>query len=169
MGPVISTEHRNKIEGYMEIAKEEGATIAIGGKRPEREDLQVGLFFEPTVITDCDTSMRIVQEEVFGPVVTIEGFDSEEEAIKLANDSIYGLAGAVFTKDIGKAQRVANKLKLGTVWINDFHPYFAQAPWGGYKQSGIGRELGKEGLEEYLTSKHILTNTNPEPVNFFSK
>ena len=169
MGPVISTEHRNKIEGYMEIAKEEGATIAIGGKRPEREDLQAGLFFEPTVITDCDTSMRIVQEEVFGPVVTIEGFDSEEEAIKLANDSIYGLAGAVFTKDIGKAQRVANKLKLGTVWINDFHPYFAQAPWGGYKQSGIGRELGKEGLEEYLTSKHILTNTNPEPVNFFSK
>ena len=167
MGPVISTEHRNKIEGYMEIAKE-GATIAIGGKRPER-DLQAGLFFEPTVITDCDTSMRIVQEEVFGPVVTIEGFDSEEEAIKLANDSIYGLAGAVFTKDIGKAQRVANKLKLGTVWINDFHPYFAQAPWGGYKQSGIGRELGKEGLEEYLTSKHILTNTNPEPVNFFSK
>ena len=120
------------------------------------------------MITDCDTSMRIVQEEVFGPVVTIEGFDSEEEAIKLANDSIYGLAGAVFTKDIGKAQRVANKLKLGTVWINDFHPYFAQAPWGGYKQSGIGRELGK-GLEEYLTSKHILTNTNPEPVNFFSK
>ena len=165
---MISTEHRNKIEGYMEIAKEEGATIAIGGKRPEREDLQAGLFFEPTVITDCDTSMRIVQEEVF-EVVTIEGFDSEEEAIKLANDSIYGLAGAVFTKDIGKAQRVANKLKLGTVWINDFHPYFAQAPWGGYKQSGIGRELGKEGLEEYLTSKHILTNTNPEPVNFFSK
>ena len=144
MGPVISTEHRNKIEGYMEIAKKKALQSRCGGKRPEREDLQAGLFFEPTVITDCDTSMRIVQEEVFGPVVTIEGFDSEEEAIKLANDSIYGLAGAVFTKDIGKAQRVANKLKLGTVWINDFHPYFAQAPWGGYKQSGIGRELGKK-------------------------
>uniref|UniRef100_UPI002738CF8F aldehyde dehydrogenase family protein n=1 Tax=Staphylococcus epidermidis TaxID=1282 RepID=UPI002738CF8F len=169
MGPVISKEHRDKIEKYMEVAKEDGATIAIGGKRPEREDLQAGLFFEPTVITDCDTSMRIVQEEVFGPVVTVEGFSDEAEAIRLANDSIYGLAGAVFSKDIGKAQRVANKLKLGTVWINDFHPYFAQAPWGGYKQSGIGRELGKEGLEEYLTSKHILTNTNPEPVNFFSK
>ena len=169
MGPVISQEHRDKIEKYMEVAKEEGATIAIGGKRPEREDLQAGLFFEPTVITNCDTSMRIVQEEVFGPVVTVEGFSDEAEAIRLANDSIYGLAGAVFSKDIGKAQRVANKLKLGTVWINDFHPYFAQAPWGGYKQSGIGRELGKEGLEEYLTSKHILTNTNPEPVNFFSK
>lgn len=169
MGPVISTEHRDKIEKYMDIAKEDGATIATGGKRPSREDLKDGLFFEPTVITNCDTHMRIVQEEVFGPVVTVEGFDSEEEAITLANDSIYGLAGAVFSKDIGKAQRVANKLKLGTVWINDFHPYFAQAPWGGYKQSGIGRELGKEGLEEYLISKHILTNRNPEPVNFFSK
>ena len=146
MGPVISTAHREKIENYMEVAKQDGATIAIGGKRPEREDLQAGLFFEPTVITDCDTSMRIVQEEVFGPVVTVEGF-SDEEAIRLANDSIYGLAGAVFTKDIGKAQRVANKLKLGTVWINDFHPYFAQAPWGGYKQSGIGRELGKKDLK----------------------
>ena len=115
MGPVISTAHREKIENYMEIAKQEGATIAIGGKRPEREDLQDGLFFEPTVITDCDTSMRIVQEEVFGPVVTVEGFEDEEEAIRLANDSIYGLAGAVFSKDMGKAQRVANKLKLGTV------------------------------------------------------
>ncbi|MCI2874698.1 betaine-aldehyde dehydrogenase [Staphylococcus hominis] len=169
MGPVISPEHRDKIEKYMEVAKEDGATIATGGKRPDDEDLKDGLFFEPTVITNCDTHMRIVQEEVFGPVVTVEGFDNEEEAIALANDSIYGLAGAVFSKDIGKAQRVANKLKLGTVWINDFHPYFAQAPWGGYKQSGIGRELGKEGLEEYLISKHILTNRNPEPVNFFSK
>src|SRR5699024_7280543 len=90
MGPVISAEHRTKIENYMEIAKDENATIAIGGKRPEREDLQDGFFFGPTVITNCDTSMRIVQEEVFGPVVTIEGFDTESEAIQLANDSIYG-------------------------------------------------------------------------------
>ncbi|GGI43395.1 betaine-aldehyde dehydrogenase [Mammaliicoccus stepanovicii] len=169
MGPLISAEHRNKVEGYMAIAKEDGATIAIGGKRPEREDLQSGFFFEPTVITNCDTSMRIVQEEVFGPVVTVEGFDTEEEAILLANDSIYGLAGGIFSKDIGKAQRVAKQLRMGTVWINDFHPYFAQAPWGGYKQSGIGRELGHDGLAEYLETKHILMNTNPEPVNWFSK
>ncbi|MFP4923512.1 betaine-aldehyde dehydrogenase, partial [Staphylococcus pseudintermedius] len=127
LGPLISAEHRAKVENYMKVAKEDGATIAVGGQRPEREDLQNGFFFEPTVITDCDTSMRIVQEEVFGPVVTVEGFETEEEAIRLANDSIYGLAGGVFTKDIGKAQRVASKMRMGTVWINDFHPYFAQA------------------------------------------
>lgn len=166
---MISAEHRAKVENYMKVAKEDGATIAVGGQRPEREDLQNGFFFEPTVITDCDTSMRIVQEEVFGPVVTVEGFETEEEAIRLANDSIYGLAGGVFTKDIGKAQRVAGKMRMGTVWINDFHPYFAQAPWGGYKQSGIGRELGHQGLEEYLETKHILMNTNPEPVKWFSQ
>ncbi|ENI5452100.1 betaine-aldehyde dehydrogenase [Staphylococcus pseudintermedius] len=169
LGPLISAEHRAKVENYMKVAKEDGATIAVGGQRPEREDLQNGFFFEPTVITNCDTSMRIVQEEVFGPVVTVEGFETEEEAIRLANDSIYGLAGGVFTKDIGKAQRVASKMRMGTVWINDFHPYFAQAPWGGYKQSGIGRELGHQGLEEYLETKHILMNTNPEPVKWFSQ
>lgn len=169
LGPLISEAHLNKVEGYMDVAKEDGATIAIGGKRPDRDDLKDGFFFEPTVITDCDTSMRIVQEEVFGPVVTVEGFDTEEEAIRLANDSIYGLAGGIFTQDIGKANRVASKLRMGTVWINDFHPYFAQAPWGGYKQSGIGRELGEHGLEEYLETKHILTNTNPEPVHWFGK
>ena len=169
MGPVISAEHREKIEKYMEVAKSENATIAIGGKRPEREDLQDGFFFEPTVITDCDTSMRIVQEEVFGPVVTIEGFSTEEEAVQLANDSIYGLAGGVFTKDIDKAERVVKQMRMGTVWINDFHPYFAQAPWGGYKQSGIGRELGHEGLAEYQVEKLILRNTKPEPVNWFGK
>lgn len=169
MGPVISKEHLAKVANYIDVAKNEGATIAAGGKKPERADLKDGFFFEPTVITDCDTSMRIVQEEVFGPVVTVEGFSSESEAIQLANDSIYGLAGGVFTKDLSKANRVAQALKMGTVWINDFHPYFAQAPWGGYKQSGIGRELGKEGLEEYVISKHIYTNINPEPVNWFSK
>ena len=156
MGPVISTAHRDKIEGYMEVAKKMEQQLQLVVNALNVKTYKPDYSFEPTVITDCDTSMRIVQEEVFGPVVTVEGFADEEEAIRLANDSIYGLAGAIFTKDIGKAQRVANKLKLGTVWINDFHPYFAQAPWGGYKQSGIGRELGKEGLEEYLVSKHIL-------------
>ncbi len=111
--------------------------------------------------------MRIVQEEVFGPVLTVERFKDEDEAVRLANDTIYGLAGAVFTTDIDKAERAAAQLRMGTVWINDFHPYFAQAPWGGYKQSGIGRELGKPGLEEYTETKHIFRNTKPEPIHWF--
>lgn len=166
-GPLISAEHRDKVEKYVEVGKEEGATLALGGKRPEDPELQDGFFYLPTIFTDCTTDMRIVQEEVFGPVLTVEKFSTKEEAVKLANDSIYGLAGAVFTTDIGKAESVADQLRMGTVWINDFHPYFAQAPWGGYKQSGIGRELGKSGLEEYTETKHIFRNKQPEPIGWF--
>ncbi|MYL21467.1 betaine-aldehyde dehydrogenase [Halobacillus litoralis] len=166
-GPLISAEHREKVENYVEIGKKEGAKLLVGGARPEDPELQDGFFYLPTIFTECTTDMRIVQEEVFGPVLTIERFQTEEESVKLANDSIYGLAGAVFTQDIDKAERIAGKLRMGTVWINDFHPYFAQAPWGGYKQSGIGRELGKPGLEEYTETKHIFRNVNPEPIHWF--
>jgi len=166
-GPLISAEHREKVESYVEIGKEEGATLALGGERPKAEELQNGFFYSPTIFIDCTSNMRIVQEEVFGPVLTVEKFSSKEEAVKLANDTIYGLAGAVWSNDITKAEYVANRLRMGTVWINDFHPYFAQAPWGGYKQSGIGRELGHTGLEEYTELKHIYRNTKPEPVGWF--
>src|SRR5699024_1856353 len=104
-------------------------------------DLQEGFFYLPTIFTDCESDMRVVQEESFGPILTVERFKSTEEAIHKANDTIYGLAGAIWSNDIEKAEHVAAKLRMGTVWINDFHPYFAQAPWGGYKQSGTGREL----------------------------
>lgn len=167
MGPLISAEHRAKIETYVEIGKQEGAKLLIGGKRPEAEELSKGFFFEPTIFDRCSTEMRIVQEETFGPILTIETFCTEEEAIRLANDSVYGLAGAVWTQDMNRAHRVSRKMRMGTVWINDFHPYFPQAPWGGYKQSGIGRELGKTGLEEYTEQKHIFHNLNPKPMNWF--
>nr|WP_275980337.1 betaine-aldehyde dehydrogenase [Halalkalibacter alkaliphilus] len=167
MGPVISKEHMEKIENYIALGVKEGATIAVGGKRSPLPKLANGNFIEPTIFTNCDTSMRIVQEEVFGPVVTVETFSTEEEAILLANDSVYGLAGAVWTQDLHLAERVVKKLRMGTTWINDFHPYIPQAPWGGYKQSGIGRELGSIGLEEYTETKHIYQNSNPKPLGWF--
>ncbi|PTM58455.1 betaine-aldehyde dehydrogenase [Desmospora activa] len=167
MGPLISEEHRSKVERYIELGQAEGAQLLIGGRRPQGEELQRGFFLEPTIFDGCRSDMRIVQEETFGPILTVETFRTEEEAIRLANDSIYGLAGAVWTQDLNQAQRVAKALRMGTVWINDFHPYFPQAPWGGYKQSGIGRELGKTGLEEYTEQKHIFQNLKPHPMNWF--
>ncbi|MCG1027630.1 betaine-aldehyde dehydrogenase [Virgibacillus halodenitrificans] len=167
-GPMISAEHRAKVENYVEIGKKEGAKLVVGGKRPDDPALQNGFFYLPTIFTNCTSDMHIVQEEVFGPVLTVETFQTKEEAVKLANDTIYGLAGAVWTQDLSKADFVAARLRMGTVWINDFHPYFAQAPWGGYKQSGIGRELGREGMEEYTEVKHIYRNTQPEPVQWFN-
>ncbi len=166
-GPLISEEHRAKVEHYVELAKKEGATLVLGGKRPDAPELQNGFFYEPTIFTDCTNDMRIVQEEHFGPVLTIERFKSEEQAVEWANSTIYGLSGAVWSKDQNKAERVAAALRMGTVWINDFNIYFAQAPWGGYKQSGIGRELGKLGLEEYTEVKHIYQNIATEPLNWF--
>ncbi|SFS59012.1 betaine-aldehyde dehydrogenase [Marininema halotolerans] len=167
MGPLTSAEHRMKVEGYIQVGQDEGAKLLIGGKRPEGAEFEKGFFLEPTIFDGCDTKMRIVQEETFGPILTIETFKTEEEAIALANDSVYGLAGAVWTQDMSRAQRVSRSLRMGTVWINDFHPYFPQAPWGGYKQSGIGRELGKTGLEEYTEQKHIFQNLNPQPMGWF--
>ncbi|QHS21757.1 betaine-aldehyde dehydrogenase [Virgibacillus sp. MSP4-1] len=167
MGPLISKEHLNKVIDYVENGKKEGATVAVGGKQPEDPELQDGFFYLPTVLTDCTTDMSVVQNEGFGPVITIEKFSSEEEAIQLANDSIYGLAGGVWTSDIAKAERCVAKMRMGTVWINDFNLYFPHAPWGGFKQSGIGRELGKPGLDEYQETKHIFHNLKPEPMNWF--
>jgi len=167
MGPLISKEHLNKVIDYVEKGKQEGVTVAVGGGVPDDPALQNGFFYLPTVLTDCTTDMRVVQDEGFGPVITVEKFTTEEEAVQLANDSIYGLSGGVFTNDIAKAERCVAKMRMGTVWINDVNLYFPQAPWGGYKQSGIGRELGKTGLEEYQEIKHVFRNLQPEPLNWF--
>ncbi|XGA30475.1 betaine-aldehyde dehydrogenase [Virgibacillus sp. CBA3643] len=167
MGPLISAEHLNKVIRYVEAGRNEGATVTTGGERPDDPELKNGFFYLPTVLTNCTTDMHVVQAEGFGPVITVETFSSEDEAIKLANGSIYGLSGGVFTNDIAKAERCVRKMRMGTVWINEVNFYFPQAPWGGYKQSGIGRELGKAGLEEYTETKHIYQNLKPEPMNWF--
>ncbi|ANJ07879.1 aldehyde dehydrogenase family protein [Streptomyces parvulus] len=166
-GPLSSAEHRAKVESYLEIAQAEGARLVCGGTRPDDPDLSHGFFLLPTIYADCDRSMRIVQEEVFGPVVTVERFRTEEEAVELANDTRYGLAGGVWTGDASRAQRVAARLRHGTVWINDFHPYLPQAEWGGFGRSGIGRELGPTGLREYQEAKHIYQNLRPGPSGWF--
>ncbi|MGC9311327.1 MAG: betaine-aldehyde dehydrogenase [Sediminispirochaetaceae bacterium] len=167
MGPLISAEHRDKVESYIELAREEGAQIVLGGGRPENPPHSGGFYFEPTLITGVHNSMRLAKEEIFGPVITVESFDSEAQAVEWANDTIYGLSAGVWTADQSRAERVSSALRAGTVWINDFNVYFVQAPWGGYKQSGLGRELGKIGLEEYTEVKHIYQNHANEAIGWF--
>ena len=119
-------------------------------------------------LRDVHREMRVVREEFFGPVLTVETFRTEDEAVALANDTEYGLAGAVWSADAGKARRVAGRLRQGTVWINDFHPYLPQAEWGGFGKSGTGRELGPAGLAEYRETKHVYQNLAPAPVRWFA-
>ncbi len=166
-GALISADHREKVEGYVASAIAEGARLVAGGRRPVEPELQDGFFYRPTVFADVNRDMRIIREEVFGPVLTVERFTTEDEAIELGNDTTYGLAGAVWTADAGRAQRVAGRLRHGTVWINDYNTYLPQAEWGGFKQSGIGRELGPSGLDEYREAKHIWQNTSPAPTGWF--
>jgi betaine-aldehyde dehydrogenase len=167
-GPLISAEHRDKVARYVAAGVAEGATLRCGGARPDDPRLAGGFYYLPTVLDDCRPGMHVVTEESFGPVLTVERFAGEDDAVRIANDTHYGLAGAVWTQDAGRAQRVAGRLQHGTVWINDYHPYVPQAEWGGYKQSGIGRELGPSGLDEYRQTKHIWQNTRPRPQHWFS-
>ncbi|WP_052664535.1 aldehyde dehydrogenase family protein [Nitriliruptor alkaliphilus] len=167
MGPVISAAHRDKVDGHVQRGVAEGATLALGGRPPDDDHLQGGFFYLPTVLVDCDDDLNVVREEIFGPVVTVERFATEDEVVRRANATIYGLAGAVWTADADRARAVARALRLGTVWINDYHPYLPHAEWGGFKQSGSGRELGRLGLEEYCETKHVYRNESPAPTGWF--
>lgn len=166
-GPLISATHLNKVQEYVDKGVAEGAKLLVGGKRLSDGEFAKGNFFPPTVLDGCNTKMSCVQDESFGPVITVETFENEAEAISIANDTIYGLSGAVWTKDEAKARRVSRALRHGTVWVNDYGPYKPQAEWGGYKASGIGRELGEHGLSEFLESKHIWTNNKPAKSGWF--
>ncbi len=166
-GALISASHMEKVASYVRDGIAEGAVLRCGGCRDETRQLADGYFYRPTVLDECHTDMRVVQRESFGPVVTVERFTDEADAVRLANDTAYGLAGAVWTQDAGKGQRVARQFRHGTVWINDYHPYVPQAEWGGFKQSGTGRELGLAGLAEYRETKHIWQNIRPEPQRWF--
>ena len=166
-GPLTSAAHREKVEKYVAGGIAEGAVLRTGGQRPDDPALADGFYYLPTVLDRCTSTMSVTQDESFGPVLTVETFRTEDEAVAIANDSIYGLAGAVWTQDAGKAQRVTGRLRMGTVWINDYHPYVPQAEWGGYKQSGIGRELGAAGLEEYRETKHVWHNIRPAEQRWF--
>lgn len=167
MGPLISFSHMQKVLKYIEKGKEEGATLVCGGARYVEGSCAKGYFVRPTIFDDCKPEMTIVKEEIFGPVVAILSFKTEAEAISLANDTEYGLAGAVFTSDCTRAIRVIKEIRAGITWINAYNPTFNEAPWGGYKKSGIGRELGVHGLEEYQETKQININLQPGALGWY--
>ena len=151
MGPAISAGQKQTVMDYIGIGLEEGARLVCGGKDPGGE----GYWVQPTLFADCDNSMRIVQEEIFGPVLVAIPFDTEEEAIALANDNIYGLAASIFTSDLSRALRLVPKIESGTVWVNTHDMIDANTPFGGVKQSGVGKDLGPEQLDHFLETKAV--------------
>jgi betaine-aldehyde dehydrogenase len=164
MGPLVSQEQYDRVASYLDLGKKE-AKVAIGGGRPK--EFGKGFYLEPTIFYDVDNNARISREEIFGPVASVIPFDGESDAIRIANDTPYGLAAAVWTRDIYKAFRVVKSLRAGIVWVNHMQPTYVEAPWGGYKQSGFGRELGPWGLEEYLETKQVFVNLDETPIGWY--
>jgi acyl-CoA reductase-like NAD-dependent aldehyde dehydrogenase len=162
MGPLVSAEQFETVSNYVRIGQEEGAKLVLGGGRPA-DAPDGGHYFEPTIFTDVDNSMTIAQEEIFGPFLFVIKFKNDADAIRIANDSIYGLASAVWSEDYDRCLETARKLRAGTVWVNDHHLINCIAPFGGYKQSGLGRELGTYGLDEYTEVKHVHVDLTRDP------
>jgi acyl-CoA reductase-like NAD-dependent aldehyde dehydrogenase len=154
-GPIVNASQRDTVERYIRFGLEEGARLLAGGGRPKGETFQKGFWVEPTVFDQVTPKMKIFQEEIFGPVLAITEFGDLDEAVALANDSIYGLGGAVFTRDIPKGIELAKRIRTGTVWLNDYHLLNANAPFGGFKQSGVGKEMSLYALKDFTEIKHI--------------
>ena len=162
VGPVISKKQKETILSYIEAGIEEGATLVCGGKEVTVPGCEGGHFIEPTIFTNVTNDMKIAREEIFGPVLSVIRYSDLDDAIRMANDTIYGLAAGIWTRDVNKAYDVARKLQAGVVWINDWHMLRSDAPFGGYKQSGIGREMGVQSLDAYTQVKHVHTSMSPE-------
>ncbi|HYE14470.1 MAG TPA: betaine-aldehyde dehydrogenase [Pyrinomonadaceae bacterium] len=168
MGPQVSEEQLNRIKGYVDIAKEEGASVLAGGCPPQLEgDFQKGYFFQPTIFGEVKNTMRVAQEEIFGPVTSVITFTDEEDLIRQANETIYGLSAGIWTKDITRAHRFAKAVRAGVVWINTFNMFNAASPFGGYKQSGYGREMGRHALDLYTQIKSVWVDLSGKPIGWF--
>jgi betaine-aldehyde dehydrogenase len=163
MGPLISSAHRKRVAACVDRASKQGAKLLCGGKIPDNPELASGFFFEPTVFAGVSADMAIFQEEIFGPVVSISEFESDQEAIELANNSLFGLAGCIWSKNLEKAKQITKRINTGTVWINTYGMFHNEAPYGGFKQSGFGKELGEQGLLEYARMKYIHCGPENEP------
>jgi acyl-CoA reductase-like NAD-dependent aldehyde dehydrogenase len=155
MGPVVSARQRDRILGYLKSGVDEGATVALGGGVPEGEQFEKGPWIQPTIFTDVTNDMTIAREEIFGPVLVVLRYDTLDEAVAMANDSEYGLTAGVWTGDYERGLEVAERLRAGTVWVNNWHMIDPSLPFGGYRQSGVGRELGPGALDEYTETKHV--------------
>jgi betaine-aldehyde dehydrogenase len=165
MGPLVSKEQYDRVRGYQDVGRKEAKVAAGGGAVTTHGK---GYYVEPTIFYDVDNSARIAQEEIFGPVMSVIPFTDEADALRIANDTSYGLAAAVWTRDIFRALRIVKQLEAGIIWVNHMQPTYVEAPWGGYKMSGFGRELGKWGVEEYLETKQVYINLDEKPIAWYS-